>query len=82
MNVGLLRAGGHSAVTAVREITIAAKDDIFDALFEATTRFAELEGDTANTAYVAQLDRLRDQVLAASGGLFDPDFCKKHLYID
>lgn len=35
-------------MTTVREITIAAKDDVFDALFKATTHLAEIKDDAAN----------------------------------
>jgi hypothetical protein len=69
-------------VTAVREITIAAKDDVFDALLMATAHIAKLEGDAAAEAHVAKLDRLRDQVVAVAGRLFEPAFSEKHLYID
>lgn len=69
-------------MTAIREIAIAAKDDVFDALFKATTRFAEVEGDEATAAYIAKLDQLRDQVVAAAARLFEPDFCKKHVDVD
>lgn len=69
-------------MTAVREITIAAKDDVFDALFQATTRFAELEGDAATADYIAKLDQLRNQVVAAAGRLFEPDFCERHVDVN
>ena len=69
-------------MTVVREITIAAKDDVFDALFKATARIAELEDHAANEAYVAKLDQLRDRVVAMVGRLFEPAFSEKHLYID
>jgi hypothetical protein len=69
-------------MTAIREITIAAKDDVFDAVFKSTARIAELDGDAANAAYAAKLDRLREQVVAVASRLFGRAFCEKHLYID
>lgn len=68
-------------MSVVREITIAAKDDVFDALFKATARVAEVEGAAAD-AYVAKLDQLREQVVAVVDRLFEPAFSKKHLYVD
>jgi hypothetical protein len=68
-------------LTTVGELTIAAKDDVFDALFKATTRIAEVDGDAAD-AYVAKLDQLRERLAALAGDLFESGFRERHLYID
>jgi hypothetical protein len=48
-----------SRIRPVREITIAAKDDVFDELFKASTHVATIRGERAKADYAERDDRLR-----------------------
>lgn len=68
-------------MTAVREITIAAKDSVFDDLFKATTLFGNIKGNAAEAAYAAKDEELRERIVAVADALFEPSFTKRHLEI-
>jgi hypothetical protein len=65
----------------VREVTIAAKDDVFDDLFRAGTRVAKFKGKQTEAEYEQRDSELRKRIVRVVDGLFEPGFSEKHLDI-
>ena len=68
-------------MTDVREVTIAAKDDVFDDLFRASTRVAKFSDDRAEAEYEKRDAELRKRIVAVADRLFEPSFSEKYLEI-
>ncbi|WP_425614153.1 hypothetical protein NA78x_004014 [Anatilimnocola sp. NA78] len=65
----------------VREVTIAAKDDVFDDLFKASARIAKFKGEQAEADYVRRDEELRKRIVAVADRLYEPSYVEKHLEI-
>lgn len=65
----------------VREVTIAAKDDVFDDLFRASTRVAKFKDKEAEAEYQRRDEELRKRIVGVADRLFEPSFSEKHLEI-
>lgn len=63
------------------KVTIAAKDDVFDKLFEESTRAVVLDGEAAEVEYVRKHDRLRKAVSLAARRLFDDAFVQANVFL-
>jgi hypothetical protein len=69
------------SVQSVLEVTIAAKDDIFDQLFRDSALVVELRDEAEKAEYVARDEELHNAIEAAGKRLFEPEFVARHLHV-
>jgi hypothetical protein len=68
-------------VSDAREVTIAARDDVFDDLFKTSVRIAKFKDKQAEAEYQKKDEELRRRIGAVAARLFEPSYVEKHLEI-